>query len=383
MGALADDGGEAEGGEAAAQKRARSESSVALRRERERLMVASERAAIAAAAAAREAAQSWEEQPWDATWTHGHVCSEKAYRWQRHDEERAVVELDAKRAPEGRLESSVLTRIEVDFEGVEVIVGDVGKELVALRVAALRALVEQRFCDMDVHARLGALCIEDLHRPRAREALGFAPQSRLFLLNSHPGHSAMWSDGGTAAIAAGDAVSMTVHVPSPGGTLRWSFLVRDRNLDFCVRRRQMGDVGGAVEVDIVAKVRYESSTGMVHGNTIVNTNAATMVLVFDNKFSWMREKHVAFKYEVLKPGTSVSISATPIREVEVQGAAAVGAEAAAAAPAVEAGDSEGGAQAEVASAPAVAGDDGDEEAEALFAAVDALSMQEDADASRE
>jgi hypothetical protein len=31
----------------------------------------------------------------------------------------------------------------------------------------------------------------------------------------------------------------------------------------------------------------------------------------------------------------------------------------------------------------VAGDDGDEDAEALFAAVDALSMQEDADAPRE
>ena len=75
----------------------------------------------------------------------------------------------------------------------------------ALRVAALRALVEQRFCDMDVHARLGALCIEDLHRPRAREALGFAPQARLFLLNSHPGHSAIWGGSSAAAIAASTA----------------------------------------------------------------------------------------------------------------------------------------------------------------------------------
>lgn len=32
-----------------------------------------------------------------------------------------------------------------------------------------------------------------------------------------------------------------------------------------------------------------------------------MVLVFDNSFSWMREKHVAFKYEVLPPGTSISV----------------------------------------------------------------------------
>ena len=120
MGALADDGdGLAESGEAAAQKRARSESSFALRRKRERSMVATERAAIAAAAAAREAAASWEEQPWDASWTRGHLCSEHAHRWQRHDEERRVVELDSKRAPDGRLEASVLSRIEVDFEGVE------------------------------------------------------------------------------------------------------------------------------------------------------------------------------------------------------------------------------------------------------------------------
>ena len=106
-------------------------------------------------------------------------------------------------------------------------------------------------------------------------------------------------------IAAGDCVSMTVHVPSTGGTLRWSFLVRDRNIDFVVRKRQMGDVGGAVELDMVPRVRHESGN-MVHGNTVLSTSA-TMVLVFDNSFSWMRQKHVAFKYEVLPLGTSISV----------------------------------------------------------------------------
>ena len=68
-------------------------------------------------------------------------------------------------------------------------------------------------------------------------------------------------------IAAGDCVSMTVHVPSTGGTLRWSFLVRDRNIDFVVRKRQMGDIGGSVEIDMVSRVRHESGN-MVHGNTV-------------------------------------------------------------------------------------------------------------------
>jgi hypothetical protein len=119
--------------------------------------------------------------------------------------------------PEGRIEAMVMMRLEVDFEGVELIVGDVGAELVAIRIAALKLLMEQRFCDMDLHARLGALCIEDLHRPRTREALGFAPQCRLYLLNSHPGETAFWADP-HAAIVGGrvdSLISVDFHSIKP------------------------------------------------------------------------------------------------------------------------------------------------------------------------
>ena len=178
-------------------------------------------AALAAAAAAASAEEvEWEEQVWDESWSLGNMCSEKLYRWQVHDRELKVVEHDSSSGgavPEGRIEAMVMMRLEVDFEGVELIVGDVGAELVAIRIAALKLLMEQRFCDMDLHARLGALCIEDLHRPRTREALGFAPQCRLYLLNSHPGETAFWADP-HAAIVGGrvdSLISVDFHSIKP------------------------------------------------------------------------------------------------------------------------------------------------------------------------
>ena len=59
-------------------------------------------------------------------------------------------------------------------------------------------------------------------------------------------------------IEAGSSNSMTVQIPKGGGRLRWSFLVRDRNIAFSVKKREMADVGGAVEVEIVEAQRYES-----------------------------------------------------------------------------------------------------------------------------
>ena len=110
-------------------------------------------------------------------------------------------------------------------------------------------------------------------------------------------------------IEAGSSNSMTVQIPKGGARLRWSFLVRDRNIAFSVKKREMADVGGSVEVEIVEAQRYES--GARHTSGVECADAGTMVLCFDNGFSWMRQKHVAFKYEVVAPGQAPTLTGQP------------------------------------------------------------------------
>lgn len=71
----------------------------------------------------------------------------------------------------------------------------------------------------------------------------------------------------------------------------------------------MADVGGAVEVEVVESQKYESGTR--HTSGIDVASAGTMVLCFDNGFSWVRQKHVAFKYEVIKPGEVPTLTGEP------------------------------------------------------------------------
>ena len=111
-------------------------------------------------------------------------------------------------------------------------------------------------------------------------------------------------------IEAGSSNSMTVTVPKSGGNLRWSFLVRDRNISFSVKKREMADMGGAVEVEIVEAQKYESGSRHTSGCDVAE--ACTMVLCFDNSFSWMRQKHVAFKYEVVAPGGVPTLTGGPV-----------------------------------------------------------------------
>jgi predicted dehydrogenase len=89
----------------------------------------------------------------------------------------------------------------------------------------------------------------------------------------------------------------TSHFVKSGSVLTWKFRVQDHDIGFAVRLRVQGD-GGSTEVDVFANQRYSSGV-TVQGEWSPSTDSA-LIIVWDNSYSYLREKVVAFQSCVKK-----------------------------------------------------------------------------------
>jgi hypothetical protein len=91
------------------------------------------------------------------------------------------------------------------------------------------------------------------------------------------------------------------HV-SKGSTLRWTFRVKDNDIGFGVRMR-VQEWGGSREDEVLAVERYDN-VDTISGSWMADEDR-TMVLVFDNRYSKLRSKTVAYFTGTEKPALFV------------------------------------------------------------------------------
>jgi hypothetical protein len=87
------------------------------------------------------------------------------------------------------------------------------------------------------------------------------------------------------------------HV-AKGSTLRWTFRVKDHDIGFGVRMR-VQEWGGAKEEEVLAVERYDSAD-TVSGSWVADEDRI-MILAFDNRYSKLRSKTVAYLVGTEKP----------------------------------------------------------------------------------
>merc|ERR1712232_87270 len=110
------------------------------------------------------------------------------------------------------------------------------------------------------------------------------------------------------AIPARTEHTSCYHV-SKGSTLRWSFRVKDHDVGFGVRMR-VQEWGGSREEEILGIERYDNAD-TVSWSWIADENR-TLVLVFDNRFSKIRSKTVAYIVGTQRPLTDESDCANAV-----------------------------------------------------------------------
>lgn len=91
------------------------------------------------------------------------------------------------------------------------------------------------------------------------------------------------------------------HVAT-GCTLRWTFRVKDYDIGFGVRMR-VQEWGGSKEEEVLAVERYDS-VDTVSGSWVADEDR-TMVLAFDNRYSKLRSKTVAYIVGIERPPVSI------------------------------------------------------------------------------
>merc|ERR1719506_3281768 len=91
------------------------------------------------------------------------------------------------------------------------------------------------------------------------------------------------------------------HV-SKGSTLRWTFRVKENDIGFGVRMR-VQEWGGSREDEVLATERYDN-VDTISGSWMADEDR-TMVLVFDNRYSKLRSKTVAYFTGTEKPALFV------------------------------------------------------------------------------
>lgn len=105
-------------------------------------------------------------------------------------------------------------------------------------------------------------------------------------------------DGATQAdIKAGGTLQLPFRM-SANDTVCWEYEVKAHDVNFSVRFRTQG-VGGADEREKVPVARVASSDKTVTGS-FTATEDGTVVLAWDNAYSWTRAKRVAYKAKVVK-----------------------------------------------------------------------------------
>ncbi|KAI9998744.1 hypothetical protein PInf_003334 [Phytophthora infestans] len=104
-------------------------------------------------------------------------------------------------------------------------------------------------------------------------------------------------DGATQAdIKAGGTLQLPFRM-SANDTLCWEYVVKDRDIMFAVKFRTQG-IGGAEENDKVGPERVSSGASVASSFTA--SEGGTVVLSWDNSFSWTRGKTIAYKAKVVK-----------------------------------------------------------------------------------
>lgn len=102
------------------------------------------------------------------------------------------------------------------------------------------------------------------------------------------------------------------HV-SKGSTLRWTFRVKDHDIGFSVRMR-VQEWGGAKEEEVLAVERYDNAD-TISGSWVADEDR-TMILAFDNRYSKLRSKTVAYMVGTEKPPVFTEV---PPAETEAAG----------------------------------------------------------------
>ena len=97
--------------------------------------------------------------------------------------------------------------------------------------------------------------------------------------------------GQELVVQARASVTSTFLVPA-GALLQWRFRVASHDVGFSLRLRVQGD-GGATEVDVFSLQRY--TCGLTIQGEWSPSIDSQLVLVFDNSYSYLREKIVAFQ----------------------------------------------------------------------------------------
>lgn len=92
------------------------------------------------------------------------------------------------------------------------------------------------------------------------------------------------------AVPARTEHTCAYHV-SKGSTLRWTFRVKEHDIGFAVRMR-VQQWGGSREDEVLAMERYDS-VDTVSGSWVADEDR-TIVLAFDNRYSRLRSKTVAY-----------------------------------------------------------------------------------------
>lgn len=101
------------------------------------------------------------------------------------------------------------------------------------------------------------------------------------------------------------------HV-SKGSTLRWTFRVKDHDIGFAVRMR-VQVWGGAQEEEVLAMERYDNNH-TISGSWVADEDR-TLILAFDNRYSKLRAKTVAYIVGTEKPPVFVEDKSEPPRPV--------------------------------------------------------------------
>jgi hypothetical protein len=94
------------------------------------------------------------------------------------------------------------------------------------------------------------------------------------------------------------------HVAN-GSTLRWTFRVKEHDIGFGVRMR-IQEWGGSREEEVLATERYDSAD-TISGSWVADEDR-TVVLAFDNRYSKLRSKTVAYFVGTEKPATAAQPS---------------------------------------------------------------------------
>lgn len=105
-------------------------------------------------------------------------------------------------------------------------------------------------------------------------------------------------------IPAGERFSHVVDIDEPGSILVWGFATEAGDITYAVYRSGDGE-----EVEVKREERVQADTTPVLGNLLV-TEPGFVRFIWDNSYSWFREKHLRYRITVLRPLAS-SIDSVP------------------------------------------------------------------------